>query len=169
VIDVLNSLAPPTDNLYKFVAIFGLVLIVGGCVLLYITVDNSLEAATRANQGFRSAIATEESPEVQEVLSEAISKMVDERRQDPGLAAALRAAGASDEAIAEAVAMQEAADVFFAHESRLRGVTGVARMLGGLGAIVSAVGFGFWYRRVQRFEDQILRRRAEATSDAAPA
>jgi hypothetical protein len=129
----------PTDNLYKFLTLFGLILITGGIgVPLYqehryadqtvefvsrllVTVDNSLTALVSDKKGATDAV---------ELLRQIITGMLNLSTYD--------------------------------RQVRLYWFIGLAAA--GLGLICSGLGFYYWYNLHQKFHDQILRQKAEGRS-----
>jgi hypothetical protein len=152
--------SPPTDNLYKFVAISGVVLLIGAPV--YWT-SYELQLQERETEAWASLIKQVSVP--------------GEYFFPPKADGTPEAAKAHEkwEALKRIVDAQEADN--FRIRRRLHDlerfevlVTTLAWTFGMLGLFLSMLGFRLWYVRVQRPQDRLLLKQAAETQDhgAAP-
>ena len=146
---MINPLTPPTDNLYKFVAISGLVLLFGAPVY-WATFELQLqERRTEAIVAFEKSWPPAEyffSPKPDDTPENA---RVRERWE------ALRNA-------VEAAEVRNARATARLHQfERLdRGLSALAIVLALAGLAAALVGFRLWYVRVQRPQDRLLLKQA---------
>lgn len=132
---------PPTDNLYKFLAIFGLIVATSSLFFTYIAIMD-LEAQVVRLRGEAIALEREVEwlmPNPKAVVSKA------ERRQVERRVAELKGKKAVIRGLLEQVKV-------LSRDLKVPLALGLALMV---------VGFGLWYYRVQRYQDLILRRDAE--------
>lgn len=132
--------APPTDNLYKFVALFGLLIALGsGGAAFKLSVER--ENANR-NAEARALTALREADRLSR------SSAAGDREHAAAIADSVRRLADSVEA---------AADRLDERPSFVMPALLVAMVVG---SAISAVGFVFWYQRFQRYQDQSIRRGA---------
>jgi hypothetical protein len=133
---------PPTDNLYKFMAIFGLALIIASFVGAY-----KAEAEIQSRFGAR--------------IRERELLMLEQRRE-----AALGPAYEHRDwrIILDSFAVEARADTL-ANEGLLAVKTRFDVLLW-VGAGMSLAGFLLWYTRLQRFEDALVKRKASESTEA---
>lgn len=156
----MDALRPPTDNLYKFLAVSGVVLVLAGLTLLGLAVDRAAEAGLAANDELRQLHAAVTGNAAATRAVEDAMRRVVAGKSDASLPGRLRGAGADDAAVARAVAMQRATDLFLYRKSVMNLAASPGGATLGVGAAASLLGFTFWFTRVQQYEDAILRRRA---------
>ena len=129
---------PPTDNLYKFVALFGLVIALGsGGAAFKLSVER--ENANR-NTEARALAAVREADRLSR------SSTAGDRQHAAALADSVRRLADSVEAVAERL---------YERPSYVMPALLVAMAVG---SAISAVGFVLWYQRFQRYQDQTTRR-----------
>jgi hypothetical protein len=157
--------ALPTDNLYKFVAISGLVLVVVG-VIVPIRLQTDIERRL-APMVAGLAAATEHMV--------AMSRALDPRPTD-GAATGLRITPMEQEAIdktgAEADRLMKLAEDAGFSPVELRAAKRwiqVSISAGLAGVVMMGIGFGLWYGKVQKYQDQLLKAEAMAKAKAASA
>jgi len=135
---------PPTDNLYKFMAISGVVLLI---VAPFFWAQFHITHAERARLAFQ-ALKIDLSPEHEYWNSKARiergESVTDEQRKLVEKYDAKRKE--DDRAISE----------FLVYEGFSYVVTGAAIFLGVLGLVLTGLGFPLWYLRVQKPLDLIL-------------
>jgi hypothetical protein len=147
---------PPTDNLYKFMAISGVVLII---------VSPIFWAHFHITQTQRTRLAfetlAESLPPAEYMMAEAKirnAKVVTEEEK--------KLVEKYDALLKES---RLAGSEYLAYADFTNVVTGVAIVLGTLGVVLSASGFILWYCRVQVPLDRILAKQAkEADEDSTP-
>ena len=151
---------PPTDNLYKFMAITGLALMVLSFVPLEIAVrDLHLRAIELGGQNKILTIELQRLNEQSEAAPHAPGKSGDERREhlrDLWTQARIKQAQiATTKEQLEATLEKYRDYVFFSS-------VGV-----GIGGFLSVLGFSLWYKRLQRYQDEAIRA-STRTSDTTP-
>lgn len=157
---------PPTDSLYKFLAVFGLVLLGFGLWLPLQRYDAAAEQSARAEdewvplypkvgQHFRLALLgfdCSRSPDDKTPLPAKCSEL-------PELEAKWAAVSTDySSALAEATASTRRTEFLVAQYKQYAWIGGG---IGAVGAFLSALGFTLWYTRIQRFQDATLRSEAE--------
>ena len=161
---MLNSLKPPTDNLYKFVAISGLTCFVVGMVLSVQQTGKTLDSAYAAEDALQEAwLALAEG--FQDGDDETELEMLNRAWQRAakggeafGLTQELRKLGTLTEAELAAVRQFEIAANSLSNQWRIHEITRtwlswmVVVSLG-----IMLLGFGLWYSRTQRHQDKLLR------------
>ena len=195
---MFDLLKPPTDNLYKFAALFGLVLIVVGLFFPpWIFYRSSLE--------YLKSLAGEDDLTAYKKFTEARSRTLDARTQQAKdeldqiqkqrdslktnpigsteterLESAIRDAKKRVETLEDAsqestlnlelkTAQAKQQRTFSVNESRnARFLMYLGWSLAGIGGLFSLVGFGFWYCKVQRHLDYILKKEAKSKLTAPP-
>ena len=150
-------LQPPTDNLYKFMAVFGLVIIVTSAVLLQKSADSYIDSSIESSYVFAKSVD---------------ASIADNHRRMALLDRLGEAAKANDTALFNELKFQlnssplvsaqspewkkqeRMSDVLLqrAEQAISLGFVGVL-----LGAGLSIAGFRLWYLRVQRYLDQQLK------------
>ena len=141
----------PTDNLYKFVALSGVALLLVGLVA------SESGVATLLKQDALLTVAIEE-------LNARVSA-VGSNPEDAAEAVqldALREVTALRDQIFEVRRQSELKDLELGAVRRTLRIYRIAEMSG---AVLASVGFILWYRRVQRYQDAILKKRATAVQD----
>lgn len=195
---MFDLLKPPTDNLYKFAAIFGLVLIVVGFIFPpWVFYRSSLE--------YLKSLAGEDDLTAYRKFAEARSRTLDARTQQAKdeldqiqkqhdslkintigsteterLESAIRDAKKRVETLEDAsqeltlnlevkTAQARQQRTFSTNESRnARFLMYLGWSLAAIGGLFSIVGFGFWYWKVQRHLDHILKKEAKSKLTAPP-
>lgn len=195
---MVDLLKPPTDNLYKFAAIFGLVLIVVGFVFPpWVFYRSSLE--------YLKSLAGEDELNAYKKFADERSRTLDARTQQARdeldqiqkqrdslqtntitsseterLESAIRDAKKQLEILEDAsqestlnlelkTAQAKQQRTFSANESRnARILMYLGWSLAAIGGLFSIVGFGLWYLNVQRHLDHILQKEAKSKITAAP-
>jgi hypothetical protein len=138
---MLTTPAAPTDNLYKFIAIFGLSIVVAaGSFAAKLQLDR--EDASRVVEA-RALAETRQ--------AEQLTKSSDPAERAHGVALADSVIRQADSAIALADRLNE-------KPSKTMPAL-VATTIAG--ALISAVGFGLWHRRFQKYQDIIIQRQAK--------
>ena len=140
---------PPTDNLYKFVALFGLTILLsagGLAVKLHIDLDNANRAIeSRALVGLREA--------------DRLGRSTDEADRK--------------QAVALADSIRRVADTVETSHDRLTERPSILMpsllMAAVAGALISIIGFVLWYMRFQRYQDMIVQKQARESPPDAPA
>jgi hypothetical protein len=142
---VFNFLAPPTDNLYKFVAIAGLILGLGSAYIQtqeerhMRAVDLELDEEL-AELRFRSELLEEQQSTRPAARPEADDSSVAFRLRLVRLRARNNTLG------------KQLADLAKRNDYYAAGVVA--------GLVLACSGFGLWYFRIQKYEDAELRERA---------
>lgn len=195
---MVDLLKPPTDNLYKFAAIFGLVLIVVGFVFPpWVFYRSSLE--------YLKSLAGEDELNAYKKFADERSRTLDARTQQARdeldqiqkqrdslqtntitsseterLESAIRDAKKQLEILEDAsqestlnlelkTAQAKQQRTFSTNESRnARFLMYLGWSLAAIGGLFSIVGFGLWYWNVQRHLDYILQKEAKSKITAAP-
>jgi len=150
---LLNIPSPPTDNLYKFLALAGILIVVGGYVFVYLQADRSQELLRELKQGAALIHAETEIARLRSLLNDP-----NERRGkhlEEGYEAAARER-------ARLTKVEEELKFLLAWKNRSMILLAAAHVVG---SVLSAVGFALWYQRVQRYQDLILRRQATDTKE----
>lgn len=143
----MNLPNPPTDNLYKFVAIFGMVLVVAPLVLFF---GRAGELRARSAEVRREVALLGFDVDV--------ARQDQERSKEPDEPLKTRALRRR---MVEAQARTtELSDLL----EELERLANVAKISAAAGLVLTIVGFTLWYERVQRFEDLVLRRQVEAAA-----
>jgi hypothetical protein len=166
----MNDMRPPTDNLYKFLAIFGLI-VVGFSI--YIPLQR-LEAFSRSNVLIDSALWP--MFDRQDVLMDYVNARHDcliEKEKNNGQATKpgackelLRKKAAADAATADLVNLRRQLEPLemernFLYQQYVM-YSRIGIVLGCIGAILCVVGFWLWYVRLQKFLDEAMRREASS-------
>ncbi|MEM1446544.1 MAG: hypothetical protein AAGF84_10835 [Planctomycetota bacterium] len=134
------QLTPPTDNLYKFIAIAGFIAMITGFVLQFQTVEDRLDRISVHAEAQDSAyLRLLEAAPIGEELN------VNE----------------AEKAAVIAKEMKTRQDVYGTTLTMVELRASSARMLQRLGLLVSMLGFYAWYFKVQRYEDELLRLRVK--------
>lgn len=156
----------PTDNLYKFMGLAGLAIMIGSVVLPWRQLDHTSALITQLEVDTAAAGATAAADvKLMELHVERMKALNATPRDSPGLI------GEWTEVRKESEAMMARGAQIVARHAELQGKTRAAReaathsrwfmRLGrygfGLGAVLLVVGFGLWYSRVQRYQDKLLR------------
>lgn len=153
-----NSFRPPTDNLYKFLALFGLFLL---GFAIWIAWKSFWESASEfrdvANlqREHNELIAVQWGAALREAFEKADGDMdaVGEFLEDA-------VERASDETAESAQRLERREwDAQLATESTAL-ILIFATVLGAVGILLSFIGFLLWYFKVQRYQDRILRQQA---------
>lgn len=163
---MMGKLTPPTDNLYKFIAITGLIGVVLGVVLGVRQVNVNLQAQIAAHVAIQEAwLAVGDSEDAKILLIEAMAK-AKEGESPFGLSIqAEEIEGLSPEALSKIRLFEIQSDAL-SREIQLQ--DWVASALGygiGTSLLIMGIGFWHWYFKTQRLQDIILRKKAE---DEAP-
>jgi Flp pilus assembly protein TadB len=135
---------PPTDNLYKFMAISGVVLLIVAPVFwaqFYITHAERTRLALRA---LRIDISPEDEYWHAKARIERGKSATDEQRK------------LVEKYDAQQEEHSRVSSEFLVYEGFSYVVTGVAIALGLLGVVLTPLGFWLWYQRVQKPLDRIL-------------
>ena len=148
----MNYVPLPTDNLYKFIALSGLAIILVSLFYpLRLVVDLELKAAGAMGQ-------IQETTDLIEETERALSDI--EKSESP------TAAQVNEAARKHKLARQSSnRDIPIGAElqvlrAQLDGIKSVSRIGIALGTIMTAFGFYFWYVRVQRPADRLASRQA---------
>ena len=153
----MNLPALPTDNLYKFLALSGLVLFVISFVFPRSLVDE-LELKTVETQ-------TEVNLLVREVS--ALNKDVDVAAAKPNLSdeALEKLSERRDQLNEKAIRLEGQKERQKTLLKQLRYAVDLSLFGSILGYLIAHVGFWLWYTRVQRLADLLARKQASATDD----
>jgi len=159
---MMDKLAPPTDNLYKFIAIAGLILMLLGIVLVVRQADQVIDSQIAAVDATQEAwLAVGDSEEAKNLLNEYMRKASDGEGVF-GLSEKANAIEELDEDALSAIRRVEIRGESFARSVQLNGA--IQSYLGymiGVSIVLMAIGFGYWYWKTQRLQDIILRNQAE--------
>lgn len=164
---MLDKLAPPTDNLYKFIAIAGLVGLVLAVVLivrqLNIVVDSHFAAGDALYEAW---LAVGESDEARELLNEHSKKARDGgqvfgislsaqeiEELSPDALHAIRAFEIKGETLARQVQINKQIQHYIGY-------------LLGASILVMGLGFTLWYLKTQRYKDAVLQAEAQQQAPA---
>lgn len=165
---MLSAFKPPTDNLYKFIAISGLICFVLGVVLMVQSTRKTLEVAYAGEdalqetwlvlgEGFKDG----DDETAFNMLNEAWKKAM--KGDDAfGLTQEARKLGTLSPDQLAAVRRFEIAAESLGDQHQLH--ISVSKWLGRLTGISLAaigIGFGFWFWRTQRYQDKLLRMQTE--------
>jgi|GEM_PF-1930129 len=167
---MLTSFKPPTDNLYKFMAITGLILVVLGVVLTVQRFGVLMESHTVAADLLQQAwLDADENQAVYDLLNKYWLQAKDGSTAFGLTLEAQEIDGVSPEAIASLRRFEIAAEEM-ARGYSLNHVTN--QLLGallGIGLFFMVTGFFAWYFRTQKYQDAIIRQQAkEAGVDVSP-
>jgi hypothetical protein len=146
----------PTDNLYKFIAISGLVVFVAG-FLVPLQLQNNIDLeATKLSSAIRNATGVKV-----DVNHPAENTMI-VKKPLPTLSGS--SYPTTTEAIEDTAAnIQELMDLYITHRQITARTILVANIFGAIGFVLMFVGFKLWYQRVQKFQDQIIKAEAQET------
>lgn len=164
---MINALKPPTDNLYKFIAIAGLV----GCVLAVYIDSRRVDAVITAYAPALGAaqdlwFATEELKPLQDLLQE-YWKQASEGSTGFGFTHQTRKIEGVTPQFAHDMKLHELKIEEFAQQIQQRKVRRhEIRLLFGISFGVMLVGFLLWYFKTQAHQDAILRDQAAASRTA---
>jgi hypothetical protein len=147
-------LTPPTDNLYKFMAISGLVIAIAGWTLPLLRLSSAEIQVAEANR----AIAAAESAEARARWL-AMEMSIDSVPDDAARSTYLDATERLSDLVALAHIQQVEAKSLV---SELRATWILGRISIALGLAVSIAGFVLWYKRVQKYLDIAIKRSAAA-------
>jgi len=139
---------PPTDNLYKFMAISGVVLLIVAPLFwaqFYIT---HAERTRLALQALRIDLSPEHEYWNSKARIERGESVTDEQRKLVEKYDALRKES------------ERVGSEFLVYDRFSYVVTGAAIILGVLGLVLTCFGFPLWYRKVQKPLDRILAKQA---------
>jgi hypothetical protein len=149
---------PPTDNLYKFVAISGLILVVTSIIMYSLLRDNTSQALWEAIPSLKAQ---------QERLEAEWASFF--KRQKTASTEASREQMQHSDDLDEASEKinQRCAQTNAAYESAAERLRNWSCLLlsGIIGALMMAGGFFLWYRRVQKFQDLILASEAKRPAE----
>jgi hypothetical protein len=173
-------LSPPTDNLYKFIAIAGLVLLVGPWFVYF---PESRELSARSFQTQRRIASNQKQVELTNAEAVALGRQLSELNKiesqtlPPGSPDSdkRRDLKARNEALQQRLATSQvnAAETGVDTVEITELQTQAKRLLVSsvfftiAGALLSLLGFYLWFTRVQRFEDAALVTRAKTESSPA--
>ncbi|MEM7576034.1 MAG: hypothetical protein AAF328_01050 [Planctomycetota bacterium] len=161
---MLNTFRPPTDNLYKFIAIAGLVCFVLGVVLWVRQVQKTLDVAFVSEDVLHETwlvLSDGLTNGDDEAAFHLINKAVEQAKagEDPfGLTQKAHKLGTLTDEQLDAVRRFEIAVETYADQRQTQSF--VEMWLIGLmgGSLATTLGgFGWWYQRTQKYQDQILR------------
>lgn len=166
---MLTNVTPPTDNLYKFIALFGLALVVLGFYVFNSESDRLTQGAGEMNVSLR-ALAAElgENAAAQKVLAETVEGI--EGKEPPNnLLFRLGAIdGVSEQAKVLALSLQQTADRYLGDRGRAQRKANQAAVGGGAGLVIAIAGFWWWYFRLQRYQDAAVKKQAGSLMDKRP-
>ena len=155
---------PPTDNLYKFVAITGLLLFLA-CIVAELSEARkiSLQVAKVKSSAERIweqvkklEVRTSEAVELRKSGGEVASSVFEEFESE--LESLNSPASGSVAKLAEAIKILDAS-----HEN-YRSIADVARWGEFVGIFLMGFGFTSWYMKLQKYQDRIVKRQAEESS-----
>lgn len=135
----------PTDNLYKFMALTGLLLMIGSFLIVFFQAEKSRELSREFDQSVAIAKAHLETAKA------APTKM----GESPEVAAETLEKAKIQMAKSEAI--QNELKLILDDKPTFLGFYLVGEVIG---LILSISGFGLWYTRVQKYQDMLLKRQA---------
>jgi len=157
---MLEKLNLPTDSLYKFVCLAGLSIFLAGCFLNWSyyrpMVDSSVDFEMRLSRVERYFKALGEyAGDMVTIVAKAM-----EGDLNTGDVGTTNVNVPSAPEPPETESVEASLDTFIRNLKayRLYRNTAYLLMIGGLA--IAAIGAYFWYTRIQRYEDQIIKRRA---------
>jgi hypothetical protein len=143
----------PTDNLYKFVALAGLTMVVLSLVLFAVAMNARWDTLDRLEVDQASLDA-----EITNLRSD-LDVLAKQAHPSAGDLRALRQR--QQDLVAHAAVMAAKAGILRRLREGLKELVLQMYVGAGLGGGIAAVGFMLWYRRVQVFQDQLLRAQAK--------
>ncbi|QNN24322.1 hypothetical protein HED60_19280 [Planctomycetales bacterium ZRK34] len=157
---------PPTDNLYKFIAIFGIVLVVSS-VALYVTsrktaVEGQIEALRQivdVTEALREMVLEIEN-------TTALEESDKDDGQDVKVEMSMKLTRNIIDVemnLIESYWTKERFAISDFSRGSLVAIFGFA-----IGIIVTFYGFCLWYLKTQRYQDSILRKQAESADEKTP-
>lgn len=159
---MMEKLAPPTDNLYKFIAIAGLIGTILGIVLAARQVNTVMQSHVVAIESLQEAwLAVGDSEEARTLLNDSIGKA---RRGESTFGLSIAAndiEGLNADAMTAIRDFEIQSDTYAREVQIKRGWDWPHGSLIGLSLVVMGLGFVLWYRRTQRLLDIVLRHNAE--------
>jgi hypothetical protein len=158
---MLNSLKPPTDNLYKFIAIFGLLLLGLSIWLGQQEWERYSEARFLAYEAYQQAwVEADESEKLRDLLDQVIDDLYSGNKLIYTFSDLLQEMEGIEVETIEAVRRFEiecTRILFISGRTESRTRLGGALFVIGIALIIC--GFVFWYFRVQYYEDCYLKNR----------
>ena len=152
---MLSDLSPPTDNLYKFIAITGVVLVALG-IYLQVEVARDLRARAWAfNREVAEANVEKSQIESQQKKTPATDTAIGFATTAPGLLDDRTAALVKKTAGME-VTKKELSQAIQEGNGLIIGLWALMAV----GASLAAMGFIYWHKKVQVYEDAILKAKA---------
>ncbi|MEM9019236.1 MAG: hypothetical protein AAGC44_01630 [Planctomycetota bacterium] len=153
---------PPTDNLYKFAAIFGLVLVGFGTWLFNQQSNRYIDAQVRASESLMETW-------IEIYANEALRKLLQDqmvRVRNGDMIYGLSLKASELEGVNEEQVLAVRKFEFIGHASaieiqRVEAYRFPIAALISIGALLSGAGFSLWWFRVQRYQDIILRSQTE--------
>ncbi len=152
----MNIPTIPTDNLYKFMALTGVVLVIGSFILVWFKAERSQELLREYKQGAALIEAKIEIAELSDLLDQ-------ESRKRIGKSSELRREVGVDRA--KLVVIEEELKLILEDKLMYMVFLIVSQVVG---FSLSIVGFKLWYERVQKYQDIILRRQGTSEVEAGP-
>jgi len=158
---MLDKLTPPTDNLYKFMAICGLIGFVLAVILLVRQVDAMLDHHRLASQDLQDAwIAVGEVEEAQKLLNDSWDH-AQEGKSGWLYLQAKEIEGLDENAFASIKRYELSIRTYaYAKAKNIWVQRGIGVLLG-ISTFVICICFWKWYKHTQQYLDQILKAKAE--------
>ncbi len=152
----MNISSIPTDNLYKFLAISGLVIII---TCLYLPYKQIREIDLKYIELKSETQLLEEKNYILNVKKKLVEDIKSSTSED-----ALKILNERAELLQEAPIISKRWEqlIYLNNEKKeLRKITNVGL---GFGVIITFIGFFQWYRRLQKYQDILMKREAESLS-----
>lgn len=146
----MDILKPPTDNLYKFIAISGLLIFLASFVFPQILGREYVTKVAEVEGGLR--VLENESAYITRLRSQS-----DDQNQKAEDNSEIKQREARFDKVAEVRKKHEISKALSAEVRRwkLFGIIGMS-----LGIVLMAGGFYLWYSRLQKYQDKLLKREA---------
>ena len=152
----MDILKPPTDNLYKFISIFGLLIFLASFIfpqilsreysLKYAEVEGEIRVLENEREYIDNLKSDSEEPNQKKEDDPAIKQR--EAEFDKGLAEARK-----NHELSKALGVEARRWQWFGYIGML------------LGVALMAGGFYLWYSRVQKYEDKLMKYKADEASN----
>ncbi len=164
---MISDVKWPTDSLYKFICVFGLSMFLAGSLLYWSLYKSFTDSAIRSEMALTTwTHQLESSTKAMEAFGkklEAFLQAAKEKVWDktPKLTD-VNAFSKFD--LGDPEAIRKSVDEFIEALKVYRAYRETAYSMITAGLVMSAIGGYFWYTRIQRYEDQIIRGRAKCVT-----
>lgn len=159
---ITDSLRPPTDNLYKFIAIAGLIFALACLVSLIYLTGTATDASVEVQQSLRTTYAELLDNEAAVHALNAAMESYEVGDNLGQLIDQVREAGAESSDLQSVVLLLQGFDRFNADLSTLDAYRDYLTGATAWSIAISFFGFVAWFWRLQRYEDRIIKLRAQS-------